>query len=100
MPHKKETVKQRRIGESGYVLPDHIPPGEIVKGLKSEDDGVKKKSWRIGKSIGKQYDILPIFGTPGYSVRMAKIIKFLFSNNVKLVLTTETSKEELFAILI
>ena len=55
MPHKKEPVKQRRIGESGYVLPDHIPPGEIVNGLKSDDDGVKKESWRIGKSIGKQY---------------------------------------------
>ena len=62
MPHKKEPLKQRRIGESGYVLPDHIPPGEIVNGLKSEDDGVKKESWRIGKSIGKQYDIPLIFG--------------------------------------
>ena len=54
MPHKKEPVKQPRIGESGYVLPDHIPSGEIVKGLKSDDDGARKGSWRVGKSIGKK----------------------------------------------
>jgi hypothetical protein len=53
MPHKKESVKNQRIGESGYVLPDHIPSGEVVHGLKSDEDGIKNQSWRIGKSIGK-----------------------------------------------
>ena len=53
MPHKKESVKNQRIGESGYVLPEHIPSGEVVHGLKSDEDGTKNQSWRIGKSIGK-----------------------------------------------
>ena len=52
MPHKKESVKNRRIGESGYVLPEHIPPGEIVCGLKSNEDDFMNQSWRIGKTLG------------------------------------------------
>ena len=60
MPHKKESVKQPRIGESGYVLPDHIPPGEIVHGLKSDEDGSKNVSWKIGKSIGKNFFAISI----------------------------------------
>ena len=58
MPHKKEPTKIRRIGESGYVLPDHIPPGEIVHGLKRDENIVKQESWRIGKSIGKRHKLL------------------------------------------
>ena len=52
MPHKKESVKNRRIGESGYVLPEHIPPGEIVSGLKSNENDIIHQSWRIGKTLG------------------------------------------------
>ena len=52
MPHKKESVKHRRIGESGYVLPEHIPAGEIVSGLKSNENGIINQSWRIGKTLG------------------------------------------------
>lgn len=72
MPHKKEPIKQQRIGESGYVLPDHIPPGEIVKGLRSDDDGVKNASWRIGKSIGKQLNKFCILALRQYCLRIRK----------------------------
>jgi len=36
----------KRKAANGYKLPDPIPAGEIVTGL------TKKKSWRVGKSIG------------------------------------------------
>lgn len=36
----------KRKAANGYRLPDPIPAGEIVTGL------TKKKSWRVGKSIG------------------------------------------------
>ena len=62
MPPKKESVKNQRIGESGYVLPDHIPSGEVVHGLKSDEDGSKNQSWRIGKSIGKLNQIIVFVG--------------------------------------
>ena len=52
MPHKKESIKERRIGESGYVLPEHMPPGEIVTGLKHDENGFKYEEWRIGKTLG------------------------------------------------
>ena len=52
MPHKKDSTKERRIGESGYVLPEHIPAGKIVSGLKSNESGIVNQSWRIGKTLG------------------------------------------------
>jgi len=36
----------KRKAANGYRLPDPIPAGEVVTGL------TKKKSWRVGKSIG------------------------------------------------
>ena len=48
MPHKKE----RRIGESGYLLPEHMPPGEVVSGLKYNENGFIHEEWRIGKTLG------------------------------------------------
>ena len=73
MPHKKEPVKQRRIGESGYVLPDHITPGEVVT-------GVTKERWRIGKSIGELYYIeLHLDGLKASTFRV--FINLPFPNN-------------------
>ena len=66
MPHKKDSVKERRIGESGYVLPEHIPAGKIVSGLKSDETGIVNQSWRIGKTLGMlilQFYVLLITGT-------------------------------------
>ena len=54
MAPKREQTKTHRIGESGYILPDHIPPGEIVHGLKNGEDMIQKNTWRIGRSIGKK----------------------------------------------
>ena len=53
MAPKKEQSKTHRIGESGYILPDHIPPGEILRGLRNGEDKIQEKTWRIGRSIGK-----------------------------------------------
>ena len=70
MPHKKESVKNQRIGESGYVLPDHIPSGEVVHGLKSDEDGIKNQSWRIGKSIGKLTELVCIGVYPSLTINV------------------------------
>ena len=52
MTPENEIIKQHRISDSGYILPEPIPPGEIFRGLKSDYDGVKKEAWRTGNSIG------------------------------------------------
>jgi len=52
MVDKKGSVKPPRIGESGYVLPDRLPCGEVMKGLEHDVDGAKKGSWKIGKPLG------------------------------------------------
>ena len=48
MAPAKASGQKKAKSANGYRLPDPIPAGEIVTGL------TKKKSWRVGKSIGKQ----------------------------------------------
>jgi len=46
MAPAKASGQKKAKSANGYRLPDPIPAGEIVTGL------TKKKSWRVGKSIG------------------------------------------------
>ena len=57
-PLADEPVKIPRISVSGYILPDPIPSGEIVQGLRRSERGAKKESWKVGKSIGNHCYII------------------------------------------
>ena len=55
MAPAKASGQKKAKSANGYRLPDPIPAGEIVTGL------TKKKSWRVGKSIGKQEQFQELF---------------------------------------
>ena len=44
--------KELRISVSGNVLPNRLPNGEIMNGLKQELDGTKNASWTVGDALG------------------------------------------------
>ena len=49
---RPEKMREPRISVSGNILPNRLPNGEIMKGLKQKIDGAENTSWRIGNPLG------------------------------------------------